>query len=311
MRTILAVIFCIIGSSAMAQEPGSAFRDCPDCPEMVVVPAGQFTMGVPASEEERERLPADFRGRATPQTQVSIAAFAIGRTDVTRAQYAAFWRATQHDLRGGCITFGIYRNPPWQREPSATFNSAGVDQTDDHPVICVSWDDAQAYARWLSQRTGQAYRLPSESEWEYAARAGTTTARPWGDDPAQACRYANVLDRSAAVAFRMPVTEPDFHQCEDGNAYTSPVASLQPNAFGLYDMLGNVGQWIEDCWNPTYAARPTDQSAWRSGDCTHHPLRGGSWSDPPRDVRTGMRFELLANARAAGYGFRVARALTP
>jgi formylglycine-generating enzyme required for sulfatase activity len=153
-------------------------------------------------------------------------------------------------------------------------------------VIDVSWNDAREYVAWLSSKTGEKYRLPSEAEWEYAARAGTTTERFWGNSHVEACRYANVYDESGKRAETRPWPS---HECDDGYAWTAPVGSFQPNAFGLEDMLGNVWEWTEDCWNETYEGAPTDGGAWTRGDCGRHVVRGGSWRNDPIAVRSAFR----------------------
>jgi formylglycine-generating enzyme required for sulfatase activity len=307
----IVIVLVALASGASAQAPGTSFRDCADCPEMVVVPAGTFTMGVPAGEEEREGLPERFSGRSTPQTRVSInSAFAMGRSHMTRGEFASFVRATNYQS-AGCYTFVADRDPQWQLNATANWSSPGFAQSDQHPVVCVSWDDAQAYVRWLSSRTGRWYRLPSEAEWEYAARAGTTTARFWGDAPEEACAYANVSDLTAAEALNLARTPDSIHVCRDGHVYTAPVASFRPNQFNLYDMLGNAWEWVEDCWNANYAGRPTDQSAWLAGNCSGRVARGGSWRYPPRSVRAGLRGWRPSDDRSYFAGFRVARTLTP
>jgi sulfatase modifying factor 1 len=140
-------------------------------------------------------------------------------------------------------------------------------------VVCVSWEDASAYVRWLSQKTGKRYRLLTEAEWEYAARADTTTTRFWGDDAHRSCDYANGADVAAAA--RLSDVSIGAHAlCDDRYAYTAPVGSYRANAFGLHDMLGNVWEWTQDCWNTTYSGAPTDGTAWDAGDCSMRAVRG-------------------------------------
>ena len=168
-------------------------------------------------------------------------------------------------------------------------------------MVCVNWHDAKAYAKWLSGKTGQDYRLLSESEWEYVARAGTETVRYWGHDwnNEQGCTYANVADRENNVSVHF--------KCDDGFKFTAPVGHYQANGFGLYDVLGNVWEWGEDCWNDTYRNAPMDGSANTAGDCSHRVDRGGSWFDNPRNVRSAIRGRLDTGLRAGYLGFRVAR----
>jgi formylglycine-generating enzyme required for sulfatase activity len=194
---------------------------------------------------------------------------------------------------GECL---IYVDKAWRSLPGSSWQYPPFPQADDHPVICVNWDDAAAYAAWLSQRTGHRYRLLSESEWEYAARAGTVTARYWGDGTEQACEWANVADRDSP--------RPQF-TCDDGHRHTAPARFGRPNAFGLYGMLGNVGEWVADCGLPDYASAPRDGAAVTTGDCGTHAGRGGSWWNDAYYIRAARRFNM-----AGGYyivGFRVAR----
>ncbi|HLX80788.1 MAG TPA: SUMF1/EgtB/PvdO family nonheme iron enzyme [Burkholderiales bacterium] len=289
-----------------ALRPGSVFQDCADCPRMVVIPAGEFTMGSPASEAER----GVDEG---PQRQVSIAQpFALGRTEVTVAEFRRFADESgyktdaERDPRAqGCSGF-IYADPAAATPGGPTsWRSPGLTQADSHPVLCVSWNDARAYAQWLSKKTGKRYRLPSEAEWEYAARAGSVTARYWGDDPVQACRFANVADQSRFQTWGFG----QKHECTDGHYFTAPAGGYAPNRFGLYDMLGNAWEWTEDCWNASYAGAPADGSAWLSGDCAQRVSRGGSWSTVPRFARSATRNKNAADSRDNLTGFRLARSV--
>ncbi len=266
-----------------AMRPGRVFRDCPECPEMVVVPAGSFMMGSPSSEEGRD----DDEG---PQHRVTIPApFAVGKYEVTFAEWDACVAA------GGC---NGYRpdDQGWGRGR--------------RPVINVSWDDAKAYVRWLSRKTGERYRLLSEAEWEYAARAGTRTSRYWGDDVGAQCDHANGYDRTAKAEFDYD-WEPEPAPCRDGSIHAARVGSYGENGFGLSDMLGNVWEWVEDCWHDSYAGAPTAGSAWVSGgDCEKRVLRGGSWLNP-WVLRSAGRNEASTEVRGDLVGFRVSRTLTP
>jgi formylglycine-generating enzyme required for sulfatase activity len=233
------------GVPASAMVAGQTFRDCADCPEMVVIPAGRFTMGSPASEAGR----SDDEG---PQHSVNVKSIAMGKTHITRGQFAAFVNATRYDAGNECHTF---EGGKWEQRAGRNWRNPGYPQTDNHLVVCINWNDAKAYTQWLSQKTGKNYRLPSEAEWEYAARAGTTTARFWGDNPDQACGYANLADETAKA--QIPgASSWSVHNCTDGYAYTAAAASFKPNAFGLYDMIGNAWQWTEDCWHDNYNGAP-------------------------------------------------------
>ena len=245
------------GEEASRREPGTVFHDCPQCPEMVVVPAGSFMMGSPASEKYRY----DNEG---PRHRVRISEpFAVGKYEVTFAE----WDACALD--GGC---GGYRpdDGGWGRGK--------------RPVINVSWKDAQSYAEWLSRKTGEGYRLLSESEWEYAARAGTTG--PFHTGGTISTDQANY-----------------------GGSKTVPVGRYGSNDFGLHDMHGNVWEWVEDCWNGSYAGAPADGSAWKSGACVRRVLRGGSWFGGPGNLRSAYR--IRAGFRYDRFGIRVARTLAP
>ena len=294
----LVLVAAAVSATASAQDslkPGETFRDCAECPEMVVIPAGSFTMGSPASEEGRE----DDEG---PRHRVTIPrAFALGKYEVTRAEFAAFVRDTGHKARG-CWVFD---GKEWKDDDSKDWRDPNFSQSERDPVVCVNWDDAKKYLRWLSRKTGQDYRLPSESEWEYAARAGTTMERYWGESPDRACDNANVADRTAKQRY----SKWDVHDCRDGYVNTAPAGSFRANRFGLHDMLGNVWEWVEDCWNDSYSGAPSGGRAWTTGECSRRVLRGGSWFDGPRDLRAAYRNGDTTGVRLDGSGFRVARTL--
>ena len=285
-------------------KPGTVFRDCPDCPEMVVIPKGSFMMG--GTPAEHEWFTGQFGGerkqvdKERPRHRVSVDySFAIGKFEVTKGQYAKFATDTNRKDGIGCYVF----DGKWIKEASRTWRSPGYDQTDRHPVVCVSWYEATAYAKWLSDKTGFNYRLLSEAEFEYAARAGTSTMRYWGHDwdNKEACKFANAADKGKwRISF----------DCSDGYKFTAPVGKYLPNAFGLHDMLGNVAERVEDCWNETYSGAPTDGTAWRSGNCNALVLRGGSWNTEPKLVRAAYRFGLSPFGRFIRFGFRIARDLS-
>lgn len=277
---------------------GESFRDCPDCPDMVVIPAGSFEMGSPGNEAGR----FDNEG---PVHHVTIShAIALGKTKITRGQFAAFVSTTGYNAGDKCWVF--HGGNKWVENKDRSWRNPGYYQDDNHPVVCVNWNDAKAYVDWLSRKTGKQYQLPSEAEWEYSARAGTTTARYWGNSADQACGYANVADQTAQV--QIPRTSSwTVHNCTDGFAHTSPVRSFNPNAFGLYDMIGNVWEWVEDSWHDSYNDAPIDGSAWH-GD-TQHVLRGGSWDDIPQISRVAARNRNEAADRFDDFGFRIERPL--
>jgi formylglycine-generating enzyme required for sulfatase activity len=253
-----------------ALKPGQAFRECAnDCPEMVVLPAGEFIMGSPPTE--KNRMPDE-----DPQHRVTIARpFAISKYDVTFSDWDACVSV------GGCPREGRAGDVDWGR--------------DTRPVIYVSWDDSQQYVAWLSRMTGKPYRLLSDAEFEYAARAGTQTVYPWGDDIGE--NKANCVGCGSQWTGSA------------GTWQTAPVGSFAPNRFGLHDMVGNVWKWVQDCYHPNYNGAPTDGSTWTGGDCTARVIRGGSWSDRPESVRPAFRDRTSTNDRNYTLGFRVGRTL--
>ncbi len=280
------------------RQVGRVFRDCGGCPEMVVVPAGSFEMGSPSSEEGR----ADDEG---PVHRVTIRkVFAVGVREVTRGEYRRFVRATRHSAGDSCMTF---EDGELKDRGGWNWEDPGYWQTDGHPVVCVSWEDAKGYVEWLSRETGEEYRLLSEAEWEYVARAGSRGARYWGGSEAGQCGHANGADKEAEKRYGNWTVV----SCNDGHVHTAPVGSYGANGFGLQDVLGNVWEWAEDCWNGSYAGAPSDGSAWETGDCGRRVLRGGSWVNGPRFLRSAIRYWSSTGYRINLDGFRVARTLTP
>ena len=275
---------------------GKIIRECPDCPEMVVIPAGSFEMGSPGSEDGRGN-------NEGPVRRVNVAAFALGKTEITRGQFAAFAKETNYSAVDKCWTLerGKFE------ERSGNWREPGYTQDDKQPVACINWNDAKAYAEWVSRKTGKQYRLPSEAEWEYSARGNTSTARFWGDNPDDACQYANGADKTAQAQIH-GATSWSVHKCTDGFAYTAPVGRFKANAFGLYDMLGNLWEWTEDSYHDSYNGAPTDGSVWQ-GDGAKHALRGGSWNSSPQDVRAAIRDNNRPALRFSIFGFRIARKL--
>jgi len=283
--------------------PGAVFKDCDDCPDMVVIPAGQFVMGASPGEDELENLRKEFHYESKPQHPVELRRFAAGKFSVTRGQYQVFVTATGR-ISDGCDVLTDKLN----YDSTKNWRNPGFAQDERHPVVCVSWDDAIAYVQWLSQKTGKSYRLLSEAEWEYAARAGTTTYRYWGDDGNLSCSYANVADQTAKA--QVPgASNWAVATCNDGYAYTSPTGSFQPNRFGLYDMHGNAAQWTQDCVNQNYKGAPSDGSTWMSGDCSQRVLRGGGWGYIPKYLRSSIRIWSETSRNDNVTGFRVARNL--
>jgi formylglycine-generating enzyme required for sulfatase activity len=255
---------CLLAPAIFAATPAVKI------PETVVIPAGQFLMG--STTADRGRVNSE-----SPQHMVSIKSFAIGKYDVTFDEWEACVAA------GGCNGYHP-DDRDWGRG--------------NRPVIYVSWDDAQSYVKWLSAVTGQRWRLPTEAEWEYATRAGTTSAYYWGDSANH--DHANYGDDECCRGIRLG---------KDQWINTSPVGSFEPNKFGLYDMVGNVYQWVEDCANDNYQGAPVDGSAWLKGECGYRGLRGGSWYYFPENLRSAMRLTLPLTLRFNFIGFRVVRDL--
>lgn len=269
---------------------------------MVSIAAGEFVMGAALDEEDEENLSPPFRHRSEPRRRVTVRAFSAGKFEVTRGEFRAFADATGHRSEG-CF---VWRGTTFEPAPLQDWREAGYAQTDVHPVVCVSWEDAGAYTRWLSHNTGRRYRLLTEAEWEYAARAGTTTRRYWGNDGDSACGYANGADQSAVA--RLPAARQwDSAACDDRHVHTAPAGSYVANAFGLHDMLGNAAEWTQDCWNADYNAAPADQRARGTGDCTLRAVRGGAWDDAPVGLRAAYRVGSPTTIRLYSRGFRVAR----
>jgi formylglycine-generating enzyme required for sulfatase activity len=285
-------------------QPAQAFRDCQQCPEMIPVARGSFVMGPAPGEEDREQVEADERQKGPLQRRVSINDFALGKYPVTRGEFAAFVAATGYNAGNSCV---ILQGGKLQPVQGRSWQNPLFHQTDRHPVVCVNVTDAQAYAAWLAKQTGKPYRLPSEAEWEYAARAGTTTTRYWGNDRTDACRHQNVPDFSMAAGLNFPRDNNIFH-CVDKNIFTSAVDDFPPNPWGFHDMLGNVYQRLSDCWHPTYDGAPADGRSWdEGGDCSQRVVRGGAWWGAAAGMRAASRARGETTRYTIFSGFRVAR----
>jgi formylglycine-generating enzyme required for sulfatase activity len=292
-----------VTAAALAQSvsinPGALLQDCADCPEMVVIPSGAFTMGENDGDPERTE---------GPERMVTIPkAFALGRYEITVGQFADFIAATGQEPEVDECSMWVMTE---MSTPNRTWRDPGYKRSvrNDEAVVCVSWRDARAYAAWLSGVTGQRYRLPTEAEWEYAAKGGTESLYYWGNDPDDACRYANVYDTTAAA--KWPTEDWDAPACDDGFADTSPVGSFEPNPFGLYDILGNVWEWNQDCAILPYPDSPTDGSAVEvEGACDLRSIRGGGWITQAYRQRPTWRGTDPERQMDAFFGFRIARDL--
>jgi formylglycine-generating enzyme required for sulfatase activity/predicted Ser/Thr protein kinase len=267
---------------------GTVFRDCPTCPLMRVLAPATFEQGTSADDA----LPFE-----KPAHTVTIAyALAAGTNEVTVGEFAEFAKEYPRE-RQGCETY----DGDWRMHAAVNWRNAAPHQNASYPVTCLSWQDASDYAAWLSLRTGENYRLPSASEWEYLARGGTTEL-PWSS-PTEACASANAADATAAERY------PGWSAfaCSDNFVEAAPVGSFAPNAFGLSDTLGNVFEWVQDCWRDDYTDAPSDGSAVIEGNCDEREARGGSWFTSPQFVRPGYRNRFEAGYRSNSLGFRLVR----
>ncbi|TFF49894.1 chromophore maturation protein PvdO [Pseudomonas putida] len=267
--------------AASQPTPGEVFRDCKAaCPEMVVLPAGSFVMGTPEDEPGRE-------GDEGPQHTVTFAKpFAISRYHVTAGELDAYIRESGVKIADGDTRPGRFcaaSKPTYKQGPR-------------QPAVCVSWFDVEQYAKWLSKKTGHTYRMISEAEREYAARAGSTGPFPFPFDNGDASTYS--------IAQHANTYGPT-----DGYSYTAPVGSYPANAFGVYDMHGNVYEWTADCWHDGYDGAPSDGSVWSGGDCSVRVMRGNDWGEAPVFSRSGNRNNRAPDVRGDFLGFRVAREL--
>jgi len=304
---ILGMVAAVMARSpVLAADPGVTFRDCPECPEMIVIPEGTFLMGSPPTEAGRNE-------NEGPQHKVSVRRFAAGLYPVTRAEYAAVIRQTHHPDGDGCIVWTgkpAYEKDGLFKDPSKDWRNPGFRQTDRDPAVCVSWDDAQAYVRWLNRKVcgpqktcpteAGPYRLLTEAEWQYAARGGTTTPYYWGDRATH--------DNANYGGEKCPPCGPKI-QGKDLWDYTSPVGSFAPNPFGLFDMVGNAPQWVEDCWHDNYVGAPSDGSAWTTGECKFRVSPGSDWMEDGSFLRVAFRDLGPADERSHFTGFRVAKTL--
>ena len=293
------------------RRPGQVFSDRLDSgepgPDMVVIPAGGFRMGSPRDESGRQ-------GNEGPLHSVRFErGFAAGRSEVTLAQFRAFVRAsgyrpTSRSRRGSTVY--DENSGSMVERGSATWESDYTGKradSDDLPVIHVAWHDAQAYAQWLASETGQGYRLLSETEFEYLLRAGSQTRYPWGDG-----EPPRVLGNLTGDGDRSPSQRHwanAFKSYSDGHWGPAPVATFEANAFGLHDLVGNVSEWVDDCWHDSYQRAPTDGSAWINPGCKQRVIRGASWASSPEEVRSAYRIRANPDTTNARVGFRVARTL--
>ena len=276
--------------SAPARESSAPFRDCPACPEMISVSAGTFWMGSDSTEQIWAAAHGSTRNSVSdesPRHSVTLRAFAIGRYQVTRGEFAVFAKATGFKPNDGCGHDGA----KWLKLADLAWDHPGYAQTDRDPVVCVSWHDAKTYIAWLNKQAGgNSYRLPTEAEWEYATRAGSTTMFWWGNDDSAAATHAWFKDNA--------------------DAHTHPVGQKPVNGFGLFDAVGNVWQWTEDCYASSYANAATDGSAHETCSADDRRVdRGGSWLHPAWLLRSAPRERNPSDYRDTELRFRVAKTL--
>lgn len=282
----------LISSSLHA---GEAFKDCEDCPTMVPIEPGSFMMGSHEGYDDEK-----------PVHQVNIAyKFAVGKYEVTRAQYRAFIEKSGYRSSQSCKTYtssfkSDYSWEYWKMQPSMSWENPGFQQGDRHPVTCVSWDDAKAYVTWLSRETGLKYRLLSEAEWEYVARAGSKEAYSFGTKDFKLCQHGN---GATGNAFKW-----GNYDCGERNIFTAEVGTLKVNPFGIHDLYGNVMEWVDDCfYEDNYLHAPRDGSPQKQLHCGWRHLRGGSWIGWAKFMTSTARFRYKKDEAAWDRGIRVAR----
>lgn len=277
--------------------------------QMVKIPQGSMMMGFTKEEMRWGRkhgAKKKWQKRALPRHRVNINYdFAMAAHEVTVGQFKEFVDDTGYNTGSKCLIY----DKKWQEKRGINWRKTNFDQDDTHPVTCIHWNDAQAYIKWLNNKLELSgvhkYRLPSEAEWEYAARANSETQFYWSNDDelTNGCAYANINDGKADYW----INGKHNFNCKDGYQYTAPVGSFLPNNFGLYDMSGNVWEWVADCWNKNYKRAPKDGSAWQSGDCKRRVLRGGSWYSDANIARLSNRNrDKISNTRSSSDGFRLA-----
>ena len=293
----LAILSVVLPSIGGAQGMRDELTGRGFGPELIFIPSGELLLGSPTSDEER--FPDE-----EPQLAVSIDGFYMGKTEVTVAEFSKFVDATGYQVEAfdnGCF---LWRDGKLKFEAKIDYRDIkGFDSSLDHPVVCVNVRDALAYTDWLSAQSGQIYRLPTEAEWEYAARGNTQTSRFWGNDADAACQYANVSDRKMRRRYFTDTRE--FHDCEDGYIQAAPVAQFEPNPNGLYDVLGNVWEWTcseMGAYADGFATRCAEQTSRG-----YRVFKGGAWYITPRGVRTSHRNAGFFGGQVISIGFRVLR----
>ena len=305
MRLPLALAGLLYAASLSA-EP-AAFQDCADCPLMIAIPPGSYVKGSPPGEALGEGTPERDTRNETPQEPVDVAGFAISQFEITRAQFGAFVAERGYAPQWACKTWDFDAAAWGTTDTRYTWEDPGFTQQPDHPVLCVSFTDAESYVDWLREKTGEPYRLLTDEEWEYVARAGTQTARPWPGERDAACEYANVTDLDTAARLEIDPDMADNHvfPCRDGHALTAPVGSFPANVFGVHDILGNAWEWVQGCMYVRGAAGEAGEE-----NCNERLIRGGAWQAKAWYVRPAKRDWAPFFLRSARVGLRVARDLS-
>ena len=310
---LLAALHVAPAAAATAKElkAGDTFKDCRDCPEMVVIPAGKATIGSTPEQRAKFEIPKLFADREVKQLDVTIAKpFAVSKFEITKGMYAEYVKEAGVKTALGCAGFDP-KTQTWPMNPAWSWRDPGFKQGNNEPVVCMNYPDAQAFVAWLSKKTGKTYRLLSETEWEYAARGGATTVYPWGDSADGICEKANIYDIPTATTLgdKEGLTDKDVCAKPFKKQFTVPVGSYPPNGFGLYDMVGNVWEMLADCASDTYDGVPADGSVVVKADCKKRMPRGGGWNSRPWTARLATRGQGNAEYRAVALGLRVAREL--
>ncbi|MFI1702373.1 SUMF1/EgtB/PvdO family nonheme iron enzyme [Streptomyces bobili] len=297
-------------------QAGTVFSDVREkqALKMVVVPPGSYTAGATAEEQEAFGVPTVRRHFERPQKEVTVdKPIAVGRTEVTVGQFKQFVEETGYQPAQGMRTWLANEDSLLQFRPDLNYLNPGFPQTDDDPVVGITKNDAEAFADWMSERTGEKYRLPTEGEWEYAARGGTQTPFFWGEDIEDAGQYANTYDEDSYAANRFSIIGSGewghVANVHDGFEYTAPVGAFKPNAFGLYDVTGNAREFVADTWIDSQAGATPDASV-RYGEAPFVVLRGGAWVYQPQNLRIAYRSGYLSSeTRTNMFGFRLVREL--
>ncbi len=303
---VVSVASCSSQNDNDALANSSTQRDCELCPLMIPVNSGEFQMGTAVAERIIDPRTGSPATNDEPQHAVRIEAFSIGIYEVSVSEFAVFINENQHSITNKCMDFS--KPGGFTISAERSWQNTGFIQSGNEPVGCISFYDAQAYAVWLSSITGKNYRLPTEAEWEYAARAGATGPYFWGNTENNACDHANVRSTGAdTISKRQIEADKAGFPCDDGFAHTSPVGSFTANTFGVYDMQGNNWEWVADCSHKNYEGAPNDGSAWAEENCQFGVIRGGSFLNLVQRSSVSVRAGRPRSGAASNMGFRVVK----